>query len=121
MPNPEHYLELIEKEFSASRAALGEGNTGRVRVCARRAAGHAIAWLLSAEPRADWGTDAMRQLQHLRDDAEFPAEVRDAARRLTAKVTESFSYPDGADPLVDAGLIIHHLRSRVEGGDAGAH
>ena len=121
MPNREQTLELIEKEFTAARAALAQGNDGRVRVCARRASGHAIAWFLAGERRTGWGSDAMRQLQQLRDDAEFPDGVRDAARRLTTKISVNFSYPDGADPLADANVIIRHLRSRMEGGDEGAH
>lgn len=121
MPTRERYLELIDKEFSDARTALKEGNEGRVRVCARRAAGQAIAWFLSAEPRTGWGTDAMRQLERLRDEPEFPPEVREAARRLTTKISEKFTYPFATDPLADAGLIVAHLRACVEGGDAVSH
>jgi hypothetical protein len=121
MPTREQFIELIEKEFSAARAAHAGGNEGRARVCARRAAGAAITWFHAAGHRTGWGTDAMRQLEHLRDDEEFPAGVREAAGRLTAKITAHFTYPFPTDPIADAALIVRHLRRCLEGDDAGAH
>jgi hypothetical protein len=120
MPTNEYYLEQIERELAAGRSARAEGNDGKTRVCARRAAGRALSWLLERAPRAGWGADAMRQLQASASEPAFPAEVREAAARLSARITGNFAYPATADPLEDAGIIIRHVRAAVKGGHAGA-
>jgi hypothetical protein len=120
MPTREHYLEQIERELSGARDARASGNDGKARVCARRAAGCALTWFLSVSPRDGWGVDAMRQLQAAAAEASFPAAVREAAQRLSTKISERFDYPFTADPIGDAELIIGHVRHIVEGGHAGA-
>jgi hypothetical protein len=117
LPANNHYLEQIEKELAMARAALQAGNEGKARVCARRAAGQAITWMLSKFSRDNWGDDAMSQLTHLRDDASFPTEVREAAVRLTTKISQQFDYPFTNDPLADAEVIIKHIRTLMERND----
>ena len=105
----EYYLEQIGKELAAARDALNIGNDGKARVCARRAAGQAITWFISRNTRQGWGADAMNQLHHLKDDQSFPQEVRDAAMRLTTKISERFTYPFTTSPIEDARLIIDSI------------
>jgi len=114
MPTKEHFLEQIERELTAARQALKDGNDGLGRVCARRAAGAAITWLLREHPHPDWGTDALRQLQHLKDDKSFPPDVRQAALRLTTKLSDKFRYPFSTDPLGDARIIIDYIRELLD-------
>jgi HEPN domain-containing protein len=109
MPSKEFFLEQIEKEFASAREALKIGNDGKARVCARRAAGQALTWFLTRFPKNNWGTDVLSQLLHLKDDSSFPQEVRDAAKRLTTKVSDRFNYPFSSDPIHDANLIIQHI------------
>ena len=109
MPTKEYYLEQIEKEFTDARKSLADGNDGRVRVCVRRAAGQAITWFLTKNPRIGWGNDAMNQLNHLKADLNFPENVRDAGTRLTTKITDQFVYPFSNDPLADGKLIIDFI------------
>ena len=109
MPTREYYLEQIGKELVAARDALNIGNDGKARVCARRAAGQAITWFISRNIRQGWGADAMNQLLHLIDDLSFPQEVRDAAVRLTTKISERFTYPFTTSPIEDARLIIDSI------------
>ena len=111
MPTREFYNEQIEKEFAAAREAREVGNDGRMRVCARRAAGLAIRWFLSKHERDGWGSDALRQLQHLKEDEFFPQEVRDAAMRLITKVSDKFTYAFATDPVEDATLIVRYIES----------
>jgi len=108
------YLEQIEIELATAQAALQVGNDGKARVCARRAAGQALTWFLSEFPKGDWGKDAMQQLMHLRDDTSFPVEVREAAVRLTTKISQQFDYPFTNDPLADAQVIILYVQSLME-------
>ena len=114
MLSQEYFFGQIEKEFATAREALKVGNDGKARVCARRAAGHAITWFLSKYPRQGWGTDALRQLQNLKDDPSFPQDVREAAERLITKVSDQFRYPFSTIPLEDAQIIITHIEKVME-------
>ncbi len=114
MPSDHYYREQIERELAGAEEALLTGNGGRARVCARRAVGEAIAWYLTKYPHPSWPVDAMRQLQALKDERAFPQDVRDAAARLTAKVTAQFAYASGSDALTDARRIIDYIASMME-------
>jgi hypothetical protein len=105
----ENVLAEIEKEFSTARLALTERNEGKARVCARRAAGKAVAWFLAGSPRPAWGNDAMTQLRALSADGSFPDAVRTAALRLTTKIDPQFSYPAPVAAIDDAQTIVYHF------------
>jgi len=105
----EEALRQIELEFVAAHEAKGIHNDGKVRVCARRAAGIAIRYWLQSNPTKDWGVDAMTQLRNLQLDESFPQRIRDAARRLTTAITEQFKSPFNTDPIEDSRIIIHQL------------
>ncbi len=114
MPTKQWYLDRIEAEFAAAEEARRKGNGGRARVCARRAVGQAVLRFLAARPDLQWGKDALRHIEHIRDEPSFPPAVRDAASRLTMKISGQFEYASGADPLADARLIISFLGSLGE-------
>ncbi|MEW5853449.1 MAG: hypothetical protein AB2A00_32030 [Myxococcota bacterium] len=107
------HLERIERELEAAVTALTEGNEGKARVCARRAAGQAVAWLMSTHPLPGFGTDAMAHLTALQRHPDFPDEVRAAAVRLTTSVRDRDVLPFSTDPLGDARIIVAHVRSRL--------
>ena len=102
-------LEQIEKEFATAKQARNEGSDGMVRVCARRAAGVAVGYWLERNPRERWGVDAMSRLRSLQLDESLPTDVRDAATRLTTKVTKQFTSPFSTDTIHDSTIIINHL------------
>jgi hypothetical protein len=114
MPAKEYYFEQIEKEFAIAREAIRTGNAGKARVCARRAAGQAITWFLSKFPRPGWQPDALSQLQRLNSDESFPPTVRDAAQRLTTKISDRFTYPFSTNPIEDARVIIEYITSQMQ-------
>jgi hypothetical protein len=105
----EETLQLVEQEFALARQAAAAGNAGMVRVCARRATGAAIAFWLQTNARPGWRSDAMSRLRHLEADSSLPDHVREAAMRLTAKVTEQFTPRFSNDPVEDSALIIRYL------------
>lgn len=105
------YLEQIKKELASAQNALSVGNDGKARVCARRAAGQAITWYLTKFPEKKFGNDAVTQLRFLMNETSFPQEVRDAAVRLTTKISERFTYPFSTDPIEDAHVIIRCIES----------
>ena len=102
-------LAQIGKELATGKWAVDEGNKGMARVCARRAAGIAVSFWLQTHPQVGWGVDAMSQLRSLQREHSIPQSVRDAALRLTTKITEQFTAPFTTDPLDDSNLIIHYL------------
>ncbi len=79
------------------------------RVCARRAAGLAIAYWLQNHPREGWGIDAMSRLRCLQKDISMPRDVREAALRLTTRSTEQFTSPFLTSPIDDCKTIIRCL------------
>ena len=105
----EETLRIISKEFDTAHNAMRAGNQGMVRVCARRAAGAAIARWLQSHPRNGWGIDAMSRLRALRDENTMPSDVRDAAARLGTKVTPRFASSQSIDPIGDARAVITRL------------
>ena len=99
----------IEEELSTAARAQSTGNNGMMRVCARRAAGIAIQHWLELHPHPDWGTDAMNRLRNLQHQDTIPQDVRDAAERLTSKVTRDFTYSSTSNPIRDANRIIDYM------------
>jgi hypothetical protein len=105
----EEATSQIGLEFERAGKAAREGNDGRVRVCARRAAGIAIRFWLQEHRRLHWGTDAVNQLRSVHLDQSIPLEVRSAARRLIARVTEALLRTAATDPIQDSRIVIDHF------------
>lgn len=106
-------MHQIEREFAIANHAQRIGNDGMVRVCARRAAGVAITFWLQSNARSSWGVDAMNQLRSLALEDSIPQDVREAAKRLSTKVTEQFTSPFSTTPLTDSKTIIHHFMEQI--------
>lgn len=98
-------FDAAHRELDAADAALHAGNTGRARVCARRAV--AAACLVAAG--GDSTLSAMDQLQHLQQGPQWPQHVREAARRLATSVRDGPHAPVSAQPGQDARIIVEHL------------
>ena len=109
MTGKEEALEIIRGEYTTAERARRAGNAGMVRVCARRAAGAATEWWYASRGATGVSSDVMVRLHQLSGDTTLPAEIRDAAGRLTAKVGADFSSPDHADLLADSRLIVGYL------------
>jgi hypothetical protein len=103
----EDTLAQIEAELAKARQAQAEGNHGMARVCARRAAGAALAARTGRRSRS-----ALDRLRALAADSLFPAEVRRAAARLTTRLAPDHTLPFDDDPLDDARRIIEHIQSQ---------
>lgn len=102
----EHLSILPIQELALARQAREFGNEGRARVCARRAAGWALAGYYE-RVRGERSTDNVYQaLRRGADDETLPSDVRRAAARLTVTVDKDFTLPHDEDPLTDAALIL---------------
>ena len=110
MRTKEYYIEQIENEFADAGEARKQGIEGRARVCARRGAGFAVAWLCHSRGQQVRETDSLNLLKSLDTDESIPPEVREASRRLAAKVGPDFSYAFPTDPLDDARIIVDYVK-----------
>jgi hypothetical protein len=100
---------LIEQELATAEAAWNEGNEGKARVCARRAVARATEQWMERLPVRQWRGDAMEHLRQIQQDASFPLPIRQAAERLSTKVTQQQTAPFTTDPISDARLIIAYF------------
>jgi hypothetical protein len=103
--------ERVAAELLAAETARNRGNEGRARVCARRAAGWAIAAHLDRRGMYRTSDSALELLRYIQSDAAVPESVRAASRRLAAKVTTEHQLPHAEDPLEDARRIVGELLS----------
>ena len=105
---------LIEQELAAAAAAWKDSNEGKARVCARRAVALSTEGWLERLPVRRWRGDAMEHLRQIQQDASFPLPIRQAAERLSTKVTQRHAAPFTTDPISDAKLIIAHFSGNTE-------
>jgi HEPN domain-containing protein len=110
----EQLLQQADIELQRAREALEVGNDGRARTAARRAAGNALSVLKQRFQDRNYGDDVMRQLRNLMDDATVPADVREAAEHLQARVTERFTSAFSSDPVEDAATILNYVKKSLE-------
>ncbi len=104
-------LMNIDVELTRAKKALEEGNIGMARVCARRTCGNAISFCLEDNPRQGYGESVMNQLRSIQSDDTVPKEVKDAAERLTTRVTNQSDSPFTDDPIADAKIITNYFLS----------
>jgi hypothetical protein len=53
--------------------------------------------------------DSMNQLQAAAGEKSLPETVRDAAARLTTKVTEQFTSPFSINPAADSRILVDYF------------
>ena len=109
--------EKVEEELCQASHWRTEGNEGRARVCARRAAGWAVGNYRRRSSHVDVDDDAYKHLIWLKDQADKDQHLREAADRLCTKVREDFELPHDEDPLEDARVIIDGLQDLPTSGE----
>jgi hypothetical protein len=110
--------DQVAIELEAARRWEEEGNHGRARVCARRAAGWAVGICYSQPVESSQEGNAYHWLLLFQDLETTPGELRSAAQRLTTRVTEDHTLPFEEDPISDAEMIVQALRNASETSDA---
>jgi hypothetical protein len=105
----EEFVRKIEAEMLAARQARAAGKEGRARVCARRAAGHAIRGYREAIGLTGPDHSAYFLLHWIASLADVDHALRASAERLAARVTPDHVLPHPQDPLADANLLIEGL------------
>jgi len=102
-------IERIRAELALSSRFRAEGRLGRARVCARRAAGWAIAHYYRRARGTPMPSSALVLLRLYRDDPAVPVGLRQAAARLIVPVGEDFRLPHDEDSTEDARRLVEHL------------
>lgn len=100
-------MEEIEKELNLGEKAEQGGNSGRARVCARRAAGIVLEHYYTRMGKNP-GKDAMKLLAQFSEQEGLPKDVHQAALRLQARLRADFKSAS-EHPLNDARLIINFV------------
>ncbi len=113
MPSVEVYKERIKKELLIAGDSRKQGNEGRVRVCARRAAGIALTYYFEQQNEILVEQDAMDLLKRVESINTFPPELQQAAARLTKRVSTDFQYASQSDAIEDAKEIIKYIFTTI--------
>jgi len=101
--------ERITRELAMAEAAMRDATEGKARVCARRAVALAADASLEQVLRPGGRGDAMHHLRQIQQEASFPLPIRQAAERLSTKITQRDRAPFTSNPVADARLIIAFL------------
>jgi hypothetical protein len=109
----DQWLLDIEQEKRRAAQASEAHNEGRLRTSARRIAGIALVEYRRLAAGAPGTENFLVLLQDCANDPTKPDAVRDAARRLQARVGEDFT-SSSADPLGDAEVIVKFVRSAAQ-------
>lgn len=105
----------LHNEFKMAEDARLQGNLGKMRVCARRAAGVALREYLKREGIAPKSESAYDLLKFLEERDGTPADLRQAAAYLRLRVTEDFRLPVDVDLIAEARKICNALVPEWEG------
>ena len=88
---------LVDQELNLAENARAEGNEGKARVCARRAAGMIIGEYLSRQSLPIPGPSAFERLKFLRDMPEIEPKAREIAQHLLLRVNPDYTLPSDVD------------------------
>jgi len=99
----------IQGELLLAKQSRKEGNEGRARVCARRAAGTAAQLFLARQQKIVKVENSFQSLKTLKDKEELPDRVQLAVSRLIQRVNEDHQLPAEIDLVHEARLVIRFL------------
>ena len=101
----------IQEELLLAKQSRSEGNEGRARVCARRAAGAAAQGFLLNAGIADRHENALDSLRTLRSELDLPDRVVKAIDCLLLKVDLDHNLPADVDLILEAETVIQYINS----------
>ena len=99
----------IREELLLAKQSRLEGNEGRARVCARRAAGVAVKLFLDREGLLNGSENALQALERLHGQSDLPPRVESAANRLIQRVDQNYSLPLEIDLIKEAKIILEYI------------
>lgn len=99
-------IARVASELAAAHAARAEGNEGKARVCARRAAGWAVGYYRRSLGEDIHRVSAYKHLDWLMRLDTASAATRATASHLTERIDFNHELRSGADALVEARRLI---------------
>jgi len=99
----------LQKEFEKAQQARVNKNEGQARVCARRAAGIAIREYLNRQGTKVPSMSAYDLLNLLKEEPNFPEDMKQIVDHLTVRVTEEFELPFDADLIAESRILCNWL------------
>jgi quercetin dioxygenase-like cupin family protein len=115
--NHNNLYDQIQVELDHALSARAEGNEGKARVCARRAAGIAAGEYLKSNGYPDPGPSAYDRLKYLCEISRLPGEVNRVAAHFMIRVTPDHTLPLDIDLISEARWLVEKLLDRDEQGD----
>ena len=103
-------LQIKEELLLAKQSRL-EGNEGRARVCARRAAGSAVKEYLLKKGLIQNQENAIQSLQFLARMDTLPVRVQEAVDWLVQRVNLDHNMPPEVDLIYEAGIVIKYIET----------
>ena len=99
----------VQEELLLAKQSRKEGNEGRARVCARRAAGAAAQAYLKNHNKPTSPENVFQSLKSLKKIENLPDRVLLAIYRLTLRVDEDHQLPAEIDLIAEANILIEYL------------
>lgn len=97
------WIERFELEIAMAESAQNEGNEGKARVCARRAAGIVIGEFIDRHQKTGYSpTSSYSRLQYLQTISDLPPKVKEVAEHMLARVDENHNIPYDVDLISEA-------------------
>lgn len=96
-------------ELTHAEISRREGNEGKARVCARRAAGHVVGEYLRRQGRQ---IDSMNALNRLKETVALPGllpRTKETIEHFLIHTTPEFKLPIGVDLIEDVRLLARDL------------
>ena len=103
-----HRLQ-IQEELLLAKQSRSEGNEGRARVCARRAAGAAAQEYLQKAGSGDRVENALESLIALKSELDLPERVARAIDFLLQRVDLDHNLPFDVDLIDEAATVIQYI------------
>ncbi len=105
----EDWISKFRWEISSAERARLEGNEGRARVCARRAAGAVLKEFYRRQGLDPVGSSAYDRLIFLSTYSGVSQGVQEAARHFTVRITPDHELPIEADLIAEARWLAGEL------------
>ncbi len=102
------HIQVREELLLAKQSRL-EGNEGRARVCARRAAGTAVKLYLENKGLIIGSENALQSLDILRSETELPPRVQTAVNWLVQRVDQNYNLPAEIDLIKEAWIVLEYI------------
>ena len=104
----------IQEELLLAKQSRIEGNEGRARVCARRAAGAAAQGYLLKAGIVEQVENALESLRILKNELSLPDRVEQAIDHLLLRVDTDHNLPLDVDLIFEAETVIQFIISGTQ-------